>query len=88
MGSERANYNNSDNVFFNFRDPDFGFTLRRLEKFTKEQKEWIILVYSEQCKMLTKLLCILSKEGIKIGCTLYICLLEWPYLQFEKNILV
>lgn len=47
LGAKSANYNNSDKFFFNFRDLDFGFNLRRLEKYTQEQKEWIILVYSE-----------------------------------------
>lgn len=67
-------------MVFHFRDLDFGFTLRSLEEFTKEQKEWIVLVYGEQCRKVMKLLWIRSKEGIKIGRTLYICLLEWPYV--------
>lgn len=46
MGSENANYNNSDNSFY-FIDLDPGFTLGRLEKFTKEQKRWILLLYRE-----------------------------------------
>lgn len=76
-------------MVFDFRDLDSGFTLRRLEKFTKEQKGGILLVYSEQCKKATKLLCNpKSKEEIKIDCTLYTLFMEWLYLEFKKNILV